>query len=61
MNHRQSITLFNHLGKIGYLVTLFAVVIACLAVGAAISLLVSAGRGPTAPISPHAVQLVRTS
>ena len=40
---------------------LCAVVIASLAVGALISLLVTAARGPIAPISPHAAQIGRTS
>ena len=61
MNNRKALTLLDHLGKTGYLVTFCAVVIASLAVGAFISLLVTAARVPTAPISPHAAQFVRTS
>ena|SRR5262245_26433960 len=59
-HHEQSelLTLLDHLGKARYLSALSS---SPLAVGALISLLVPAARGPIAPISPHAAQIGRTS
>src|SRR5262245_52403606 len=51
----NSTTVFERLGPSGYAVTLAAVVIACLALGASISMLLATSHHPIAP-----VQIMRT-
>jgi hypothetical protein len=55
-------SLREHLGPAGYAVTFATVVLACLALGVAVSMLVTGTRNParaTAPIAPAALVVAR--